>query len=61
MVFYKRSKAQSAIEYAMLAAVVALAFTAMFHYAKRATFGKLKVLEQQINRGQEEEGLWHEE
>ena len=42
------------MEYALLASVVAAAFAAMFYYAKRATDGKLKLIERQINIAIEE-------
>lgn len=51
---YKNKKAQSAIEYAMLIAAVALAFSTMFYYAKRAVDGKLKMIERQANLSLEE-------
>ena len=47
MRFSKR--AQSAIEYALLAAVVGLAAATMFHYCNRTVQGKLKAIESQVN------------
>lgn len=45
----RRRIAQSILEYSMLIAVVASAFTAMAIYAKRAVQANLNMIEEQIN------------
>jgi len=44
-------KGQSAIEYALLIALVAAAFLAMHMYMQRAVQANLNVIEQQVNAG----------
>jgi len=44
-------KAQSIIEYALLIAVVAMAFMAMNMYAQRAVQANFKVIEDRVNQG----------
>jgi Flp pilus assembly pilin Flp len=42
-------KAQSLIEYALLVAVVAMAFAAMSVYARRAVNANLRIIEERVN------------
>lgn len=42
-------KGQSIIEYALLIAVVAAAFTAMSFYGRRAVNANLKMIEERVN------------
>jgi Flp pilus assembly pilin Flp len=44
-------KAQSIIEYAVLIAVVAAAFTAMYLYANRAVQANFNMIEDRVNAG----------
>jgi len=44
-----KRKVQSILEYSMLIAVVAAAFTAMTIYAKRAVQANLNTIEEQVN------------
>lgn len=44
-------RAQSVVEYALLIAVVALAFTAMHIYAQRAVQANFKMIENRVNAG----------
>lgn len=54
-VILRKKIAQTTIEYALLVGTVALAFSLMFIFAKRATDGKLKLIEKQINLSISEE------
>jgi len=44
-------KAQSVIEYALLIAVVAMAFAAMATYGERAVNANVKMIQERINSG----------
>ncbi|MCX5707814.1 MAG: hypothetical protein NTY14_02345 [Candidatus Omnitrophica bacterium] len=44
-------KAQSVIEYALLIAVVAMAFSAMYLYGNRAVKANFKLIQDRVNEG----------
>lgn len=46
-----RNKAQSIVEYAVLIAVVAIAFSAMYIYGQRAVNANFQMVENRVNAG----------
>ncbi len=48
---WNREKAQSVIEYALLIAVVAMAFAAMQVYGQRAVNANIKLIQDRVNTG----------
>jgi Flp pilus assembly pilin Flp len=47
----EHNKGQSALEYALLIAIVAAAFVAMQMYMQRSVMANFKLVEEQVNNG----------